>query len=267
MDEQPCWINKEQSFAALSGIDANVKWQKVEREECTGFLEQLHLVGAEAGTDLEENAAQIWPSVNNLEWLHCCSAVVMAVHSVPVLWWCYTVCTYTRNWMVLVRLWSCPLKRQMPPSTSLLPNIFSCREKGCVAQNFTVVGGVRLFLYAYMYLQLGKTKHKTVSFLWMEGVTSLFLWASSAAMHHTHRPCLLPKLSEPSLWVSLLCQWTGIIGTGRFSSSLHQAKSVVPSTHQRSIAYSLSIITSELLLPRYSLLEAVFDLTRSNLTL
>jgi len=72
VDEEPCRIKKEQSFAALSGVDANVKWHKVEREERTGFLEKLHLVGAEAGIDLEENPAQIWTSVSDLKWPHRC---------------------------------------------------------------------------------------------------------------------------------------------------------------------------------------------------
>lgn len=124
VDEQPCSINKEQSFAALSGIDANVKWHEVEWEERTGFSEELHLVGAEAGTDLEENSAQIWTSVSDLKWLHRCSASVMSMHSALVLQGCYTVCTCTHNWMVLVQSLNSPPKRQLLPSkTSPLPNI------------------------------------------------------------------------------------------------------------------------------------------------
>lgn len=108
----------------------------MEGEECTGFSEKLHLVGAEARTDLEENAAHIWTSVSNLKWLHCCSALVLAMHSALVLQWCYTVCTCTHDWMVLVQALNSPLKRQLPPSkTSPLPNIstdfFLQREMPC----------------------------------------------------------------------------------------------------------------------------------------
>lgn len=108
----------------------------MEWEECTGFSEKLHLVGAEARTDLEENAAHIWTSVSNLKWLHCCSASVMAMRSALVLQWCYIVCTCTHDWMVLVQSLNSPLKRQLLPSkTSPLPNIstdfFLQREMLC----------------------------------------------------------------------------------------------------------------------------------------
>ena len=111
----------------------------MEREECTGFSEKLHLVRAEAGTDLEENSAQVWTSVSNLKWLHCCSAisngnafsagVAMVLHRVH-LW---------HNGMVLVQSLHSPLKRQLLPSKmSPLSNIstdfFLQRERLCSAE-------------------------------------------------------------------------------------------------------------------------------------
>lgn len=41
----------------------------MEQEDFTSFPEKLHLVGAEAGADLEGNSAQIWDICESLERL------------------------------------------------------------------------------------------------------------------------------------------------------------------------------------------------------
>lgn len=73
-------MNKEQSFAAPSDVDFNAEWHKVEQEEFTSFLEKLHLVGAEAGTDLEGNSAQIWDICEPLERLLGIMGMQQGVH-------------------------------------------------------------------------------------------------------------------------------------------------------------------------------------------
>lgn len=119
-------MNKEQSFAAPSDVDFNAKWHKVEQEEFTGFPEKLHLVGAEAGADLEGNSAQIWDICEPQERLLSITGAV-----------CSGVCTWKHNWIGLVQWLNNPLRgsccraKRVPGLT--FPLISSCRKRGCGA--------------------------------------------------------------------------------------------------------------------------------------
>lgn len=64
----------------------------MEQEEFTSFPEKLHLVGAEAGTDLEGDSAQIWDICEPLERLLGIMGMV-----------CSRVCPWKHNWMGLVQ--------------------------------------------------------------------------------------------------------------------------------------------------------------------
>lgn len=129
---------------------------------------------AEAGADLDKNSAQIWTAVSTLAWLHCCSASVTAILSVPLLQRCDTVCPCTRNWMVLVQLLNSPLKRQLllsktSPLRDISTDFFLQSERLCSTE-LCVVGG--FFFNACTQLRFEKTKRKTVSSLRVEYVVT-----------------------------------------------------------------------------------------------